>query len=174
MNMQMSPTGPSHVRSLAAEHCCETPANPAHAGAAVLPARPARARCHLPLLPAVMVAILPKCPACAAAYLGVLGSIGARGWFQAAWGLPLASVCLVAALGALGFHAGRRRGYGPLGLGCAGAIVLMLGKFLFELPALSFAGVALLAGAATWNGWPRSQQPRSSVSRGGWIGREWR
>jgi hypothetical protein len=171
MNMQMSPTGPAHVRSLAAEHCRGAPANPAHAGAVV---PPARARGHLPLLPAVVVAILPKCPVCAAAYLGVLGSIGARGWFQAAWGLPLASLCLVAALGALGFHAGRRRGYGPLGLGCAGAIVLMLGKFLFALPALSFAGVVLLAGAATWNGWPRRAQPRSGASRGGWIGREWR
>src|SRR5580700_3154570 len=108
MNMETLPAGPAHVRRRVAEPCCESPANRAQAAAPGSAAvRPSCARRHLPFLPAVAVALLPKCPVCATAYLGVFGSIGARGWFQAAWGLPLASLCLVATLGALGFRARR-------------------------------------------------------------------
>jgi hypothetical protein len=118
----------------------------AHAGGAC----PRRLRSHLPLVPTLALIALPKCPLCAAAYLGVLGSFGGA-WLRAAWGWPVTAALLVLALVAPAARAWRRRGYGPLVGGSAGAGVLVLGKFGIESAALVGVGAVLLAGAALWS-----------------------
>ena len=73
--------------------------------------------------------------------------------------LPLTLVSLVLALGALGYRAGRRRGYGPLALGVAAAVGLVVGKFVADSNAAVYASVAALIGASLWNSWPKKGVP---------------
>lgn len=73
---------------------------------------------------------------------------------QTVYLLPLTVLALAAVLGALGFRARRRRGYGPLVLGLVAATLLLVGKFAVEVDVATFAGVALLIVASVWNSWP--------------------
>lgn len=75
---------------------------------------------------------------------------------QTAYLLPLTAASLVLALGALGFRAKRRRGYGPLAVGIVAAVVLILGKFVLDSNIAVSGGLACLVGVSVWNSWPRS------------------
>jgi hypothetical protein len=114
-------------------------------------------RSWLAVLPAVGVAMLPKlaCPACWPAYAGLLSSIGLGFLTQTAYLLPLTLVFLVAAVGALGFRARSRHGFGPFVTGLAAALVVTVGKFQFASDPAMYAGIALLIGASVWNTWPK-------------------
>jgi hypothetical protein len=111
----------------------------------------------LAILPAIGVAMLPKlaCPACWPAYAGLLSSIGLGFLTQAAYLFPLTIVFLAVAVGALGFRARSRHGYGPFSVGLVAAVVVIVGKFLFESDPAMYGGIALLIGASVWNTWPR-------------------
>jgi hypothetical protein len=81
--------------------------------------------------------------------------------------LPLTVLPLVLALAALGFRAGRRRGYGPFGVGIVAAAVLLLGKFALGWGVAAFGGLAGLVAASLWNSWPtRPTTGVPSASRG--------
>jgi len=114
-------------------------------------------RSSLGALPAIGAALLPKvaCPACWPAYAGVLSAFGLTSLMQTRWLLPLTASFLVLAVGALAFRARRRRGYGPFGLGLVAAVLVMVGKFVFDNDLAMYVGVALLVGASLWNAWPR-------------------
>jgi hypothetical protein len=75
---------------------------------------------------------------------------------QTAYLLPLTALSLVLAVGALGFRANGRRGYGPLILGVVAAVGLAAGKFVVDSNLLVYGGVAALVGASLWNAWPKS------------------
>lgn len=110
---------------------------------------------HLPLLPALAIVALPKCPLCVAAWLGVLGSIGTGSWVFVLYGTPLTLILASFALGAV---AVRSRGTGdprPLLMGVAGALALLTGRGLFDVPAVVYAGVLLLTAAVVWSGRPK-------------------
>jgi len=68
--------------------------------------------------------------------------------------LPLTVVTLLLAIGALGFQARRRRGYRPLVVGLLAAGFVIAGKFLLELVAMTYGGIALLIAASIWNSRP--------------------
>jgi hypothetical protein len=68
--------------------------------------------------------------------------------------VPLTLVTLLVALGALGFRAQRRRGYGPLVIGLFAGVLVVLGKFGLELAVMTYGGIALLIAASVWNSWP--------------------
>lgn len=73
--------------------------------------------------------------------------------------LPLVAVSLAVAVAALGFRAGRRRGFGPFAVGVTASVVLLIGKFGMEpnttiSNGVVYAGLALLVGASVWNSWP--------------------
>ncbi len=68
---------------------------------------------------------------------------------------PLTAVFLAAAVGALAFRAGRRRGYRPFALGLIAAATVLVGKFGFESDAAMAVGLTMLIAASVWNGWPK-------------------
>lgn len=76
--------------------------------------------------------------------------------------LPLTVVALVVAVGALGFRATRRRGYGPFLVGLVSFTVLLVGKFVLVWDMMIYGGVGLLIAASVWNAWPRRQQDTTS------------
>jgi hypothetical protein len=109
------------------------------------------------LLPAVAAALLPKltCPACWPAYAALLGALGIGFVNYTPYLLPATGLFVAFALGVLAYGAKARRGYGPLWLGMAGGVGILVGKFWFESDPALFAGIGLLAGASLWNAWPR-------------------
>jgi mercuric ion transport protein len=73
--------------------------------------------------------------------------------------LPLTALALLLAVGALGFRASRRRGYGPFALGLAAAVGLVMGKFVVDSDVVVYASIAALVAASLWNSWPKKSDP---------------
>ena len=108
-------------------------------------------------LPGIGVSLLPKlmCPACWPAYAGLVSALGLGFLISAKYLLPLTVGFLAITALALGYHASRRHGYGPLWLGLVAAAVIITGKFYFDMTQATYSGVALLVAASVWNSWPR-------------------
>lgn len=106
------------------------------------------------LLPAVGAAMLPKltCPACWPAYAALLSALGVGFIDYTPYLLPLTLVFLVVTLVILAWRP--RRGYAPLAIGLFASAAMLIGKFFFDSDIATYAGVALLVGASTWNAWP--------------------
>jgi len=107
------------------------------------------------LLPAVGAAMLPKltCPACWPAYAALLSALGVGFIDYTPYLLPLTMVFLVVTLAILAWRP--RRGYAPLALGLLAAAIMLTGSFVIDSDTATYAGVALLVGASTWNAWPK-------------------
>ena len=114
-------------------------------------------RSSLATLPGIGLAFLPKiaCPACWPAYAGLLTSLGLGFLLDVRWLFPITAVFLLSAVTALGFRAGRRRGFLPFLVGLIGSAVVLGGKFRFESDLAMYAGLGLLVAASIWNTWPR-------------------
>ena len=113
-------------------------------------------RASVAMVPAIGMSLLPKvaCPACWPAYAGFLGSVGLGFLIDTTYLLPLTGLFLAFAVGALGFHARRRRGLGPLVLGIVASTVVLGGKFGVDSDWAMYAGLTVLVGASVWNSWP--------------------
>lgn len=124
-------------------------------------------RNFLATVPGIAFAFLPKlaCPACWPAYAGLLSSIGLGFLLDTAYLFPLTAVFLVLAVGALGFRARTRRGYGPLVVGLVGGVVVLVGKFVFESSAAVYGGIGLLVVTSVWNTWPKGKESVGSCPR---------
>jgi mercuric ion transport protein len=111
---------------------------------------------HWLAVPGVGVSLLPKlaCPACWPAYAGLLSSLGLGFLISTVYLLPLTAMFLFLALVALGFKARQRYGFGPFLLGLAGALGVLLGKFLLRSDITMYGAVGLLVVASLWNAWP--------------------
>lgn len=107
---------------------------------------------HLPLIPAVVLVLLPKCPLCLAAWFGIFGSLGATSWLNAVWGTPLAAGFLSLTVGTLAMRARGSRDARPLCVGIIGAVALLCGKCLVDVPLLICVGLGLLLSACFWSG----------------------
>jgi hypothetical protein len=68
--------------------------------------------------------------------------------------LPLTIFFLTVSVGALGFRARRRRGYGPFAVGVLAGGLLLVGKFVIESDVAVYSSLALLIAASVWNAWP--------------------
>ena len=78
--------------------------------------------------------------------------------------LPLMVLSLAVAVAALGFRAGRRRGFGPFAVGVVAAVLLVVGKFVTDSNILIYGGIALLLVASLWNSWPtRTAAPTGAL-----------
>lgn len=117
----------------------------------------------LAVLPAIGFAMLPKlaCPACWPVYAGLLSSVGLGFLTQTAYLFPFTVVFLIVAVGALGFRARSRHGFGPFVTGLAAALIVIIGKFQFDSDPTMYAGLALLIGASVWNTWPQQNATAS-------------
>ena len=104
-------------------------------------------------VPAAALAALPACPACYPLYAGLLSSVGLTGLIDPTAQSVLTLFFLVVVVAALAFHARRRRDYRSLGVGLAGSLLVLAGKFVLGFEALTYAGVALLVAASWWNVW---------------------
>ena len=102
-------------------------------------------------IPAAGLAALPACPACYPLYAGILSSLGLTALIDPAAQSALTVFFLAMAVAALALHTRRRRGYRSLGVGLAGSLVVLAGKFVLGWNALTYLGVALLVGAGLWN-----------------------
>ncbi len=110
----------------------------------------------MPLVPAIGTALMPKlvCPACWPAYAGLLSALGLGFIDYTPFLLPLTLVFLAVVLVTLTWRAQTRRGYAPLALGMAAAVIVLIGKFQFNSDIATYTGIALLVGASLWNTWP--------------------
>jgi hypothetical protein len=114
----------------------------------------------LSLLPAVGTALMPKlvCPVCWPAYTGLLGAMGLGFVNYTPLLLPLTAVFLTTVLATLAWRAKARRDYAPLILGVLAATTVLIGKFQFDSDGATYAGIALLIIASSWNAWPRRER----------------
>lgn len=85
---------------------------------------------------------------------------------QTAYLLPLTAVALLVAVAALGFRAAGRRGYCPFLAGIVAAILLIVGKFVWESVPLVYGGIALLVAASVWNAWPKKAAESDLIQLG--------
>lgn len=124
-------------------------------------------RSSLATVPGIAFAFLPKlaCPACWPAYAGLLSSVGLGFLLETAYLFPLTVAFLILAVGALAFRARTRRGYGPLAVGLVVAVVVLVGKFVFESDAAMYGGIGLLVAASVWNAWPKGKESVVSCPR---------
>lgn len=120
------------------------------------------------VLPGIGIALMPKvvCPLCWPAYAGILSAAGLTFLMEDRWLLPISAIFLLAALAALAWRAGSRRGYGPLGLGAVSAGTILVGKFALDSTVTVYVGIAALVLACVWNAWPRrTVEPSCSACR---------
>ena len=110
----------------------------------------------LAVLPAVGVALLPSitCPACWPGYAAILSSFGIGFLPSNRYVLPLTAAFLAIYLLMLAWDARKRQRFGPLMVGTAASILLVVGRFVMESNPVLYAGVALLISASVWNAWP--------------------
>lgn len=110
--------------------------------------------------PAIGVALLPKltCPVCWPAYAALLGSLGAGFVNYTPYLAPLTVLFMAAAVAPMGFGVKQRQGYGPLALGLISAVVVVMGKFVFDSDIAMYAGLFFLIAATAWNIWPRKKE----------------
>jgi len=99
------------------------------------------------------------CPACWTALAGLLSALGLGFLLSNAVTLAFTAAFLFVALFALGFRARRRRGYTPLLVGLAAALLVLTGKFLLVSLAVMYTGGGLLILASVWNAWPGRAAP---------------
>ncbi len=120
----------------------------------------------LAALPGLGASLLPVgvCPACWPAYTGLLSSVGLGFLIEETYLFPLTAFFLLIAVGALGYKARTRRGYGPFFLGLAASALMLAGNFLLGVSALLYGGIALLVAASAWNAWPRRKQENAKTS----------
>ena len=118
---------------------------------------------NMAVIPGTLAAFLPalSCPACWPAYAGLLSSLGIGFLWQGPYLMPITVVLLGIALGALGYGAPRRRGYGPLVLGGVGSVAMVPAKFVLHEPWIATAAAGLILAASVWNAWPKKMARRS-------------
>lgn len=124
-------------------------------------------RSSLATAPGITFAFLPKlaCPACWPAYSGLLSSVGLGFLLDTAYLFPLTAVFLILAVSALAFRARTRRGYAPLAMGLAAAVVILVGKFALDSNTAMYGGIGLLVAASVWNTWPKKKSEVGSCPK---------
>lgn len=106
--------------------------------------------------PGVAIALLPKvfCPACWPAYAAALSALGLGFLMQERYLLPITVAALALATLGIAYRARMRRGYAPTIVAAVGALLLVVGKFVLDSTAATYAATAVFAAAAVWNARP--------------------
>ncbi len=108
------------------------------------------------VLPGIGAALLPAltCPACWPAYAGLLSSMGIGFVNYSPWLLGFTAIFLAISLAALAYKGIKQKIWGPFYLGLVGSVLLITGKYVFNINMLLYAGVVLLIAGSVWNAWP--------------------
>jgi len=114
--------------------------------------------------PAAVLPLLPSftCPICLAAYAGVLSSLGLGFLLNDRVQRPLIVLFLAIAVASVAWSGYRRGRWAPLGLAVAGAAMVGGGRLVWDLPAVLYAGVALLVLASLWTLFMKRSAVRNS------------
>lgn len=114
-------------------------------------------RTSLLAISSALFAVAPKCPICFLAYFGIFGVATASASVYRAWLPPITALWLALTIAMLAFQRRGKRRYGPAIMGFVAALLLLVGKFVVDSQAMTFAGIIALLGAAAWRS--RIQQP---------------
>jgi hypothetical protein len=114
-------------------------------------------RTALLTISSALFAVAPKCPVCFLAYFGIFGVATASASAYRAWLPPITALWLALTIAMLTFQRRGKRRYGPAIMGFVAALLLLVGKFVVDSQAMTFAGIIALLGAAAWRS--RIQQP---------------
>ncbi len=109
----------------------------------------------LAFAPAAVVAFLPSatCPLCIAAYAGALSAVGLGVVFNAHVQVAVMLLFLVIGVGTVAWSARSHGQRGPTVVSIAGAAAFVVGRILWTVTPLLYAGVALLLVGSLWNLW---------------------
>ncbi len=101
------------------------------------------------VLPAIGAALVPglTCPACWPGYAALLSALGLGFIPTLPYLLPLTASLLFLSVAALTFRSDTKL---PVAVGLIASVVILLGKFVFELSPMIYAGVGLLIAASLW------------------------
>lgn len=118
------------------------------------------------VLPVLGAALLPKltCPACWPAYTALLAAMGFEFVNYTPYLLPLTILFVIITLILLAYRASSRRGYKPFILGTMASVILIVGKFSFDLDWVMYGGLALLISVSIWNSWPTKRNEKMICS----------
>lgn len=107
------------------------------------------------VVPAAVLPLLPSftCPACLAAYAGVLSAMGLGFLLNEAFLAPVIAVVLVASVAGVAWSTPSHRRPGPLVATTAGALAIVAGRLVWDLPVVLYAGIAVLLAGSLWNLW---------------------
>jgi hypothetical protein len=100
-----------------------------------------------------VLAVAPKCPFCLWALFGTFGVAAMSGSVYRVWLPPITAIWLALSVGALVFRSGGQRRYGPALLALFAGLAVFVGKFILNIHALVYVGIAALLGAAVWRVW---------------------
>ncbi len=117
-------------------------------------------------VPAAVLPLLPSftCPACIAAYAGVLSAMGLGFILSEAVLGPLVLAFLVLSIATVVWSSRSHGRWGPLRVTVLGSALVVLGRLIWDLPLVLYAGVASLLAATLWNLWLK--RPRGAGDAG--------
>ncbi|TAM83679.1 MAG: MerC domain-containing protein [Acidobacteria bacterium] len=119
----------------------------------------------LAVIPAAFFSLLPSatCPACLTAYAGLLSAIGLGFLFNKRVLAPLIGIFLAIGIISVAWSMRTHRRLGLLVMTVVGSAIVVAGRLVWNIPAVLYAGVALLVGASVWNLWLKRPRPESLV-----------
>ena len=95
--------------------------------------------------------LVPKCVLCVAAYASALGALGLSPAAHARLVEPLVALGVATSFGLVLALSARRRDVRTPAASAAGAVLILAGRYLLELPVLTALGALLLVAAALVN-----------------------
>ena len=117
-------------------------------------------------LPAIIFALLPKlfCPICWPLYTGLLGSVGINFINYTPYLFPLLTIFLMLVVSGLILGARHNKKYEPVFLGGLSSLLLLIGKFLFEIELFVYMGITGILLSVIWQSRIRMSGSRGSCS----------
>jgi len=154
--MSSSDLNPSDgAQADAVRPCCASKAEQSS-----LPTRPVRRGRFgwlrpLAVAPAAVLPLLPSftCPFCIAAYAGTLSALGLGFLLNESVLAPLIAVFLVVGIASIAWTSRSHRRIGPLAGAIVGSALVVVGRLIWDLPIVLYAGVGLLVLSSLWNLW---------------------
>jgi len=119
----------------------------------------------LALVPGAVLPLLPSfaCPACLAAYAGLLSALGVGVLLTERVLVPLIVAFLVVGVLSVGWATQGHRKPGPLVATVGGSLAVVLGRLVWSVPPVLYAGVGLLVTASLWNLWLKRPRPEPLI-----------